>query len=160
MRILAIAHKLLRATRGRSRARPRCDGAPRGPGTKRRPRVVCWTGEHVPLLRFARGVASPLTRARVDLEPRIRTSVPHTWFLQGDHPAWRAKAHENPYIVALSLGRTRSHRKRIPCIAGAGEDDHDPDARFHGGGADLLEGDAAQSVAAVRSDRRVGLPGS
>ena len=47
----------LRSTRGRSRARPRCDGAPRGPGTKRRPRVVCWTGEHVPLLRFARGVA-------------------------------------------------------------------------------------------------------
>jgi TolB-like protein len=40
----------------------------------------------------------------VTLEPKIRTSVPHTWFLQRDHARVAAtKPGDNPYIVPLAL---------------------------------------------------------
>ena len=40
----------------------------------------------------------------VELEPKLRTSVPHTWFLQADHVRVAAlPIAEFPYIVALSL---------------------------------------------------------
>lgn len=40
----------------------------------------------------------------VSLEQKVRTSVPHTWFLQRDYGRVAAtKAAENPYIVALSI---------------------------------------------------------
>jgi len=40
----------------------------------------------------------------LELEPKIRTSVGHTWFLQADHARVAAvKAVEYPYIVAISL---------------------------------------------------------
>lgn len=46
----------------------------------------------------------------LDLEPKIRTSVGHTWFLQADHArVVTVKIAEYPYIVAISLaelGRT------------------------------------------------------
>jgi TolB-like protein len=39
----------------------------------------------------------------VTLEPKIRTSVPHTWFLQGDSGRVASlKIEDNPYIVAVS----------------------------------------------------------
>jgi DNA-binding winged helix-turn-helix (wHTH) protein/tetratricopeptide (TPR) repeat protein len=38
------------------------------------------------------------------LEPKIRTSVPHTWFLQRDHArVASSKIEDNPYIVSLAL---------------------------------------------------------
>ena len=43
------------------------------------------------------------TRAR-DLEPKVRTSVGHTWFLQADHQRVASlKISDYPYIVAISL---------------------------------------------------------
>jgi TolB-like protein len=40
----------------------------------------------------------------VTLEPKIRTSIPHTWFLQRDHARVAAtKPSDNPYIVPLAL---------------------------------------------------------
>src|SRR5260370_21875403 len=40
----------------------------------------------------------------VSLEPTIRTSIVHTWFLQRDHKRVAStKIEDNPYIVALSL---------------------------------------------------------
>ena len=51
------------------------------------------------------------------LEPRIRTSVPHTWFLQGDHRRVASqKLHENPYIVALSLGALGRQQEAISAL--------------------------------------------
>jgi tetratricopeptide (TPR) repeat protein len=49
--------------------------------------------------------ASLAAHARaVELEPKLRTSVPHTWFLQGDHARVAAlRAIEFPYIVTLSM---------------------------------------------------------
>ncbi len=45
----------------------------------------------------------------IALEPKIRTSVPHTWFLQGDHARVASlRIEDNPYIVS-----------RVPCRAGA-----------------------------------------
>lgn len=46
----------------------------------------------------------------VELEPKVRTSVGHTWFLQGDHERVATlRVADYPYIVAISLaelGRT------------------------------------------------------
>lgn len=40
----------------------------------------------------------------VELEPKVRTSVGHTWFLQGDHARVAAlQVADYPYIVAISL---------------------------------------------------------
>src|SRR6185503_11159159 len=49
--------------------------------------------------------ASVAAHARaVALEPKIRTSVGHTWFMQGDHARMATiKIPEYPYLVALSL---------------------------------------------------------
>ena len=49
--------------------------------------------------------ASVAAHARaLDLEPRIRTSVGHTWFLQGDHTrVATVKIAEYPYIVPPDL---------------------------------------------------------
>jgi hypothetical protein len=49
--------------------------------------------------------ASDAAHARArELEPSIATSVPHTWFMQGDHArVTTVKLTEFPYIVSLSL---------------------------------------------------------
>jgi DNA-binding winged helix-turn-helix (wHTH) protein/tetratricopeptide (TPR) repeat protein len=49
--------------------------------------------------------ASVSAHARaVTLEPKMRTSVPHTWFVQRDHARVAAtRASDNPYIVPLSM---------------------------------------------------------
>ena len=89
------------------------------------------------------------TRA-ADLEPRIRTSVPHTWYFQGDHARVASvKPSEFPYIVPLSmaeLGRAsealaslREFEQKIPTRVR----DLVTAARF------LLESKAAESIAAV-----------
>jgi DNA-binding winged helix-turn-helix (wHTH) protein/tetratricopeptide (TPR) repeat protein len=86
----------------------------------------------------------------LELDPRIRTSVGHTWFLQADHPrVATVRAADYPYIVAISLaelGRTsealwilRDLEPKIPNRLG----DFIAAARM------LLEGKAAESVAAV-----------
>ena len=115
----------------------------------RRPRVVRRPGEHVPLLRVARGIPRADAQAR-RLESRIRTSVPHTWFLQRDHERVAgAKLHENPYIVALSLGALGREQE---AISGLRELEKTTSTRmrdFMVAARTLLEGDRAQSVAAV-----------
>lgn len=87
----------------------------------------------------------------VALEPKIRTSVGHTWFLQGDHVRVAAigVVPGYPYIVALSmaeLGRTAE------ALAGLRELEPKVPARvrdFVIAARTLLEGNAAESRAAV-----------
>src|SRR5262252_870395 len=57
------------------------------------------------------------TRA-VALEPKIRTSVQHTWFMQGDHARMAAsvKIDEFPYIVALSLAALGRGAEALPVL--------------------------------------------
>jgi tetratricopeptide (TPR) repeat protein len=84
------------------------------------------------------------------LEPRIRTSVPHTWFLQGDHRSVASqKLHENPYIVAISLGALGRQQEAIPALQELEKTTTTRMRDFMVAARTLLEGDAAQSVAAV-----------
>ena len=72
----------------------------------------------------------------VELDPRIRTSVPHTWFLQADHTRLATvKVEEFPYIVPLALAEAPSRRRIAACTAGTGTKDQDPHPRFHRRGA-------------------------
>jgi hypothetical protein len=86
----------------------------------------------------------------VSLEPKIRTSVVHTWFFQGDHARVATiKPADFPYIVPLSmaaLGRgteaiaaLRELEQKIPTRVR----DMITSARL------LLEGQTADSVAAI-----------
>src|SRR5215471_637730 len=60
--------------------------------------------------------ASAAAHARaVELEPKIRTSVAHTWFMQSDHERVATlKLPELPYLVALSLAELGRGAKAIP----------------------------------------------
>jgi DNA-binding winged helix-turn-helix (wHTH) protein/tetratricopeptide (TPR) repeat protein len=84
------------------------------------------------------------------LEPRIRTSVPHTWFLQGDYRRVASQSlHENPYIVAVSLGALGRQQEAISALRELEKTTTTRMRDFMVAARTLLEGDAAQSVAAV-----------
>ena len=62
--------------------------------------------------------ASVAAHARARLEPKIRTSVAHTWFLQGDHARVATiKMADYPYIVALSLAALGRGEEALPRCA-------------------------------------------
>jgi tetratricopeptide (TPR) repeat protein len=62
--------------------------------------------------------ASAAAHARaVELEPKIRTSVAHTWFMQADYArVVTLKVPELPYIVALSLAEFGRGAEAIPVL--------------------------------------------
>jgi TolB-like protein/tetratricopeptide (TPR) repeat protein len=95
--------------------------------------------------------ASAAAHARaVELEPKIRTSVGHTWFLQGDHVRVAAlKLSDYPYIVAISqaeLGRTH---EVLPILVELEQKLPGRLRDFAAVARTLLEGHAAESVAAI-----------
>jgi tetratricopeptide (TPR) repeat protein len=95
--------------------------------------------------------ASVAAHARATaLEPKIRTSVPHTWFLQADHDRVAStKIQEFPYIVALSLARLGRHDEALTALRGL-EDTVPPRLRdFVVAARALVEGNAADSIAAI-----------
>jgi TolB-like protein/tetratricopeptide (TPR) repeat protein len=84
------------------------------------------------------------------LEPRIRTSVPHTWFLQGNHQRVAScKLQENPYIVSMSLGALGRQQEAIAALRDLERRTSTRMRDFMIAARTLLEGDDAQSVAAV-----------
>jgi len=84
------------------------------------------------------------------LESRIRTSVPHTWFLQRDYErVARTRLHENPYIVALSLGALGREQEAIDGVRELEKTTWTRMRDFMVAVRALLEGDDAGSVAAV-----------
>jgi DNA-binding winged helix-turn-helix (wHTH) protein/tetratricopeptide (TPR) repeat protein len=95
--------------------------------------------------------ASTAAHARaVALEPRIKTSVPHTWFFQGDYAKVSTlKFAEYPYITALAyqaLGRGAE------ALAALREVEQNARSRVPGfviAGRTLLEGNRIESIAAV-----------
>jgi DNA-binding winged helix-turn-helix (wHTH) protein/tetratricopeptide (TPR) repeat protein len=95
--------------------------------------------------------ASVAAHARaLDLEPKIRTSVGHTWFLQADHARVATlKVADYPYIVALSLAELGRGKEVLPVLR---ELEPTLPVRlrdFVVAGRTLLEGNAAESIAAV-----------
>ena len=95
--------------------------------------------------------ASVAAHARaLDLEPKIRTSVGHTWFLQADHARVATlRIADYPYIVAISLAELGRSTEVLPVLL-------DLERTLPGRLRDFavvartwLEGSPADSVAAV-----------
>jgi DNA-binding winged helix-turn-helix (wHTH) protein/tetratricopeptide (TPR) repeat protein len=90
------------------------------------------------------------TRA-IALEPKLRTSVVHTWFLQGDHArVATVKPGEFPYIVPLSMAELG---RRTEAIEAAREIEQKIPTRVRDlvtGARTLLEGKRTESVAAIQ----------
>jgi tetratricopeptide (TPR) repeat protein len=96
--------------------------------------------------------ASVAAHARaVALDPKVRTSVAHTWFLQRDFErVAELRFAEYPYIAAIALGELGRGAAAVPVL-------RDLEARnptrlkdFAEAARTLLEGDAAASLAVVR----------
>src|SRR4029453_13409448 len=86
----------------------------------------------------------------LELEPKIRTSVGHTWFLQADHGRVATlKLSDYPYIVAISLAELGRRNEVLPALP-------ELEPKLPGGLGDfslaartLLEGNPGESVAVI-----------
>jgi DNA-binding winged helix-turn-helix (wHTH) protein/tetratricopeptide (TPR) repeat protein len=86
----------------------------------------------------------------VVLEPAIRTSVVHTWFLQRDYKRVAAtRLEDNPYIVALSLAETGRGKEAISALRTLEERIKTRMRDFMMAARTMIEGDAEGSIAAV-----------
>jgi DNA-binding winged helix-turn-helix (wHTH) protein/tetratricopeptide (TPR) repeat protein len=86
----------------------------------------------------------------VALEPNIHTSVPHTWFLQGDNRRVASmRIEDNPYIVAVSLAEVGRKDEALPALRALEEQTKTRMRDFMTAARTMIEGDAAGSVAAV-----------
>jgi tetratricopeptide (TPR) repeat protein len=84
------------------------------------------------------------------LEPKVRTSVVHTWFLRADYSRVVAtKLEENPYIAALSLAEVGRAPEAIALMRELQEKIQTRIRDFVIAARTLLEGKAAESVVAV-----------
>jgi tetratricopeptide (TPR) repeat protein len=86
----------------------------------------------------------------IALDPRIRTSVPHTWFLQADHARVATiKIDEFPYIVPVSLAQIGRGAEALPALRKLEETMKTRVPGFVIAARTLLEGNTADSIAAV-----------
>ena len=90
-------------------------------------------------------------RRAVSLEPKIRTSVPHTWFLQHDYAHVASmKIEDNPYIVAISMMETGRKNEALPVLRALEEKVKTRIGDFIKAARTLIEGDEGESVAAIK----------
>ncbi len=86
----------------------------------------------------------------VELDPKIRTSVPHTWFLQGDHARLGAvKLEEFPYIVPIALMAVHRGKETLPALHELEQKTKTRIRDFIISARALLENDANESIAAI-----------
>lgn len=97
--------------------------------------------------------ASVAAHARaVSLEPKIRTSVPHTWYLQGDHVRVATiKPSEFPYIVPLSLAELGRGPEALATLQELEQKIPTRVRYFISAARLLLEGNAADSITAMKA---------
>jgi len=90
------------------------------------------------------------TRA-IELEPKIRTSIQHTWFMQGDHARMAAhvKITEFPYLVALSLAELGRGEEALPVLRELEPKTSTRIREFIIAGRTLLEGNTEESIGAM-----------
>jgi DNA-binding winged helix-turn-helix (wHTH) protein/tetratricopeptide (TPR) repeat protein len=89
-------------------------------------------------------------RRAVALDPKIRTSVPYTWFLQGDYAQVAALSLEDyPYIVGISLAEEGQKRQAISELSALEAKVKTRMGDFARAARTMLEGDTAASVVAV-----------
>src|SRR5215813_5388308 len=94
--------------------------------------------------------ASAAAYARaVALEPTIRTSIVHTWFLQRDYVRVAStKIEDNPYIVAVSLSEVGGGKEAVPKLLNLEEKIKTRMRDFMMAARTMIEGDAEGSTAA------------
>jgi DNA-binding winged helix-turn-helix (wHTH) protein/tetratricopeptide (TPR) repeat protein len=86
----------------------------------------------------------------IELDPRIRTSVPHTWFMQADHARLATvKIEEFPYIVPLALAALERGEEALPVLRELEQKTKTRIRDFIIAARALLEKDITESVAAV-----------
>ncbi|HEX4771068.1 MAG TPA: winged helix-turn-helix domain-containing protein [Bryobacteraceae bacterium] len=147
---LAIAHKFyaqLEVDRGRARDAitrllPRAHGAAD-------PEVFAGL---INSLRYAGLLeASVAAYARaVTLEPKIRTSIPHSWFLQRDYArAASTRIEDNPYIASLSFAEIGRKDEALRVLRTLEEKTKTRMRDFIMAARTMIEGDAASSIAAI-----------
>lgn len=86
----------------------------------------------------------------VALEPTIRTSVVHTWFLQREYKRVAStKLEDNPYIVALSLAEVGRRNEAVKTLRTLEEKVQTRMRDFMIAARMMIEGDEASSAAAV-----------
>jgi tetratricopeptide (TPR) repeat protein len=84
------------------------------------------------------------------LEPRIRTSVVHTWFLKADHTHVAAnRLEDNPYVGALSWAALGRGAEAVALLKELEGRTQTRIREFMAAARALLEGNAAESVAAI-----------
>lgn len=89
------------------------------------------------------------TRAVV-LDPKIRTSVPHTWFLQRDYARVAStRLEDNAYIVAISRAEVGRKQEDLPVLRALEEKITTRMRDFIMAARTLIEGDASASLAAI-----------
>ncbi len=87
----------------------------------------------------------------LELDPRIRTSVPHTWCMQADHTRLATvKIDEFPYIVPLALAELGRKDEALPPLRELEQKIKTRIRDFIVAARALLENDRAESLAAVR----------
>ena len=87
----------------------------------------------------------------LELDPRIRTSVPHTWCMQADHSRLATvKIDEFPYIVPLALAELGRKDEALPPLRELEQKIKTRIRDFIVAVRALLENDRAESLAAVR----------
>ena len=85
------------------------------------------------------------------LEPRIRTSVPHTWFVRGDHERMvTLKFQEYPYITALAYQALGRGAEALVALREVEQHARSRVPGFVVAGRTLLEGNTSDSLAAVQ----------
>jgi hypothetical protein len=91
-------------------------------------------------------------RRAISLEPKIRTSVQHTRFLQRDYGrAAKAKIENDPYIVGISLGEEGRKQEAISALLLLEERVKTRMGDFARASRKFLEGDEAGSVSAAEA---------
>lgn len=84
------------------------------------------------------------------LEPRVRTSVVHTWFLLSDYSRVAAtRLAENPYIVALSLQALDRSAEAVTTLRHLEDKTRTRMRDFMIAARTLMQGHTAESVAAI-----------
>lgn len=89
-------------------------------------------------------------RRAIALEPKIRTSVAHTWFLDRDYERLgKLRVEDNPYIVGIALAELGRKAEALAGLRGVEEKFKTRMADFARAARTMIEGDAAGSAAAA-----------
>jgi tetratricopeptide (TPR) repeat protein len=86
----------------------------------------------------------------VELDPKIRTSVAHTWFLQADHARLSSvKLEEFPYIVPIAFMAAHREKETLPALRELEQKTKTRIRDFIIAVRALIENDSGESIAAV-----------